>query len=54
MARNKDETISTFFRNKEGKIQYNNKCLHCKNECKQSYRATIVNCPLYKDRQIKK
>lgn len=51
MARNRDDTVSPFFRNEEGEIQYNNKCLHCINDCKQSYKATIMQCPKYKDRQ---
>lgn len=53
MVRCKDEIVSNFFTNKKGKIQYNNKCLHCRNDCKQSFRATIVCCPKYKDRQSK-
>ena len=40
-----------FFQDGENKIKYCNKCLHCKNNCKQSYKATILVCPKYKDRQ---
>lgn len=43
-----------YFIGEEGKEQYNNKCLHCTHKCKQSYRATIIYCNKYKDRQKKK
>lgn len=37
-----------FINSKTGKIQYNKKCLGCVNECKQSFRAKIVECKIYK------
>lgn len=45
---NKDKSsLGDFFTNDDGKIEFNKKCMRCKNECKQSYRATIVCCPKY-------
>ena len=38
-----------FFINPEtGRRIYNSLCLKCKNNCKQSYKATVIYCPKYK------
>ena len=38
----------SFFWNEEtGRRTYNELCRKCRNECKQSFRATIVRCPKY-------
>lgn len=39
------------FLDDKGKIQYNTKCKECFWKCKQSFRATIVACPKYRDRK---
>jgi hypothetical protein len=36
-----------FIKPKTGYLTYNKKCLRCKHDCKQSYRARIVVCPIY-------
>lgn len=41
----KKVSINDFFVNKKGKTEYNKLCKHCKCNCKQSYRVTIVCCP---------
>ena len=34
-----------FFLNKKGNIQYNDTCLSCKKNCKQSFRVHVI-CPI--------
>lgn len=36
-----------FINSKTHKIQYNNKCLKCACNCKQSFKTCIVVCPYY-------
>ena len=36
-----------FFRDESGRIAYNPKCNECAKECKQSFRATLVRCPVF-------
>lgn len=38
---------NAFFINDKGRIQYNDICKGCKKDCKQSFRVTIMQCPLY-------
>ena len=44
-----DEWI--FFRNEKGLLTYCGKCTHCTENCKQSFRARVILCPKYRDRQ---
>ena len=43
----KRKTRWAFYINGYGKIQYNKYCRRCKNLCKQSFRAIIMQCPYY-------
>lgn len=36
-----------FFRDESGRIAFNPKCNECAKECKQSFRATLVHCPVF-------
>ena len=36
-----------FISPKTGRRTYNDLCRKCRNDCKQSFRAIVVNCPLY-------
>lgn len=36
-----------FFLNDKGRITYNELCKKCKHECKQSFRATVIECRKY-------
>ena len=36
-----------FFRDESGRIAFNPKCSECAKECKQSFRATLVRCPVF-------
>jgi len=43
-----------FINPKTDKIQYNKKCLSCVYEdCKQSYRVKVVQCPFYEKAEKK-
>ena len=45
----KDRGEMTFFINPNTrKIEYNKLCAKCSNECKQSFRAEVVQCQLYR------
>ena len=37
-----------FINPKTGRRTYNDLCRKCRNDCKQSFRAIVVNCPLDK------
>lgn len=36
-----------FFLSERGRRSYNELCRKCQNDCKQSFRAVIVDCPRY-------
>ena len=36
-----------FFRDESGRIAFNPKCSECAKECKQSFRAVLVRCPVF-------
>ena len=35
------------FLNERGRMNYNDLCRKCRNNCKQSYRALLIECPNY-------
>lgn len=37
-----------FMMNESHEIQYNDTCLECTNDCKQSYKCTIIECPRFR------
>lgn len=37
----------SFFLNDRNRITYNELCRRCRNSCKQSFRAVVVECPRY-------
>lgn len=37
----------SFFLNDRGRITYNALCRRCTHQCKQSFRATVIECPRY-------
>lgn len=37
----------SFFIGEHGRRKYNKKCNRCIHDCKQSFRAIIVECPKY-------
>jgi len=40
-----------FFLSEHGRVAYNKLCLCCKQECKQSYRAVIIQCRRFEKRR---
>lgn len=50
----KDKELWQYFLDENGRIKYNATCRRCVNDCKQSYRATIIQCTLYKSKRSKK
>ncbi len=47
----KDKEEWSFFISDNGRRTYNEKCRKCTGECKQSFRAQIVYCPIYKSKR---
>lgn len=43
-----------FFLNERGRRSYNELCRKCQNECKQSFRAVIIDCPHYRSKRSKR
>ena len=41
----------SFFINEYGRREYNPLCRQCRNDCKQSYRAAVINCPKFTPRR---
>ncbi|MBE5924555.1 MAG: hypothetical protein IJ089_13395 [Clostridia bacterium] len=44
----------SFFLNDRGRVSYNNLCRKCQHECRQSFRAVVVDCPHYLSKRAKK
>lgn len=43
-----------FLLNDRSRITYNELCRKCQHECKQSFRAVVVDCPKYLSKRSKK
>lgn len=43
-----------FFLDERNRIRYNDLCKKCEKECKQSFRAIIVDCPFERKNRKKK
>lgn len=42
-----------FFLNERNRITYNPLCRKCRRDCKQSFRAVVVDCPHYFSKRAK-
>lgn len=42
-----------FFLNERNRITYNPLCRKCRRTCKQSFRATIIECPPFLSKRAK-
>lgn len=42
-----------FFLNARNRITYNDLCRKCRRPCKQSFRAIVIDCPLYYSKRAK-
>ncbi len=47
MSKRRKEEMAVFL-NDRNRIQYNRICMGCENDCKQSFRATVMQCPIYR------
>ena len=43
----------SFFINNRGRITFNTLCRKCVHDCKQSFRAVVVECPHYRSKRAK-
>ena len=50
MARRKEWE---FFLGEGGSMEYCEKCRMCEHDCKQSFRAVVTYCPIYKSKYRK-
>ncbi|MCI7528802.1 MAG: hypothetical protein MSA52_04210 [Oscillospiraceae bacterium] len=41
----------SLFLDEDKRRKYNSTCLRCANDCKQSFRATLVSCPRYSSKR---
>ena len=46
MPKKRKKELSLFL-NDAGRVSYNLLCRHCVHSCKQSYRATVIECRRY-------
>ena len=44
----------SFYLNDRGRVTYNELCRKCQHECRQSFRAVVVDCPKYLSKRSKK
>ena len=42
-----------FFLNDRGRVVYNELCRRCRNDCKQSFRVTVIECRKYKSKRAR-
>ena len=41
----------SFYKNQNGKIEYNKNCCNCPEKCKQSFRAELLSCSKLKEEE---
>lgn len=44
----------SFFLNDRGRVAYNDLCRKCQHECKQNFRAVVIDCPHYLSKRAKR
>ena len=52
MTKKRKQEMSLFIA-ETGRIRYNSLCLKCRNDCKQSFRATVLECRRYRSKRAK-
>lgn len=50
MSKRQKEELA-FFLNEKGRKTYNELCRRCVRDCKQSFRAMVVQCPKYRSKR---
>ena len=53
MSKKRKQEMSLFL-SETGRIRHNDLCLKCKNACKQSFRAIVLECRRYRSKRSKK
>jgi hypothetical protein len=53
MSKKRKQELS-FYLNNRGRVTYNELCRKCLNECKQSFRVVVIDCPRYLSKRAKK
>lgn len=51
MNGNKQQEDMIFFLSDEDTVTYNQKCMTCTHECRQSFKVVIVACPRYEKKE---
>ena len=44
----------SFFLNDRNRVTYNELCRRCRHDCKQSFRAVVIECPKYHSKRSRK
>ena len=44
----------SFFLNDRNRVTYNELCRRCRHDCKQSFRAVVIECPKYLSKRSRK
>lgn len=44
----------SFFLNERNRVTYNELCRKCYHDCKQSFRAVVIECPKYLSKRSRK
>ena len=44
----------SFFLNDRNRVTYNELCLRCRHDCKQSFQAAVIECPKYLSKRSRK
>ncbi len=44
----------SFFLNDRSRVTYNELCRRCRRDCKQSFRAVVIECPKYLSKRSRK
>ena len=53
MPKKRKQELS-FFLNERGRVAYNILCRKCRRSCEQSFRAVVIDCPLYLSKRAKR
>ena len=44
----------SFFLNDRNRVTYNELCRRCRHDCKQSFRAVVIECPKYSSKRSRR
>ena len=52
MSKKREQELSLFL-NERGRVKYNSLCRQCVHNCKQAYRALVIECGRYLSKRAK-